>query len=117
MSEMRLEPPTSVPSPPTAPSPLPGNAREPSTGSLAAGVGLAWLVMVVGEVLVLFTGSLTAILSGLWLPPLAVIVWAVVLLNRGKSRTGKGMFLGLLSIVAVLLLLVAACFGLMGNYR
>ena len=117
MNEMRLEPPTSVPSPPRAPAPMPGNIADPSTGSLAAGVGLAWLVMVVGEVLVLFTGSLAAILGGIWMPPLAVIVWAVVLLNRGKSRTGKGMFLGLLSILAVLLLLVAACFGLMSNYH
>jgi hypothetical protein len=117
MNEMRLEPPTSVPSPPPAPPSIPGNIPEPSTGSLAAGVGLAWLVMVVGEVLVLMTGSLGTILGGIGLPPLAVIVWAVVLLNRGKSRTGKGMFLGLLSIVAVLLLLVAACFGLMSNYH
>jgi hypothetical protein len=107
MSEMRLEPPTSAPPPPPA---LPPEST-PSTGSLAAGVGLAWLVVVAGEMLMLMTRSSGAF----WLPPLALIVWAVVLFNQGKSRTGKGMLLGLLSIVAVLLLLVAACFGLMSN--
>lgn len=111
MSEMRLEPPTSAPSPPPS---LPHD-EDPSTGSLAAGVGLAWLIMLVGEILVVMTGNLGIILGGMLLPPLAIVVWAVVLLNQGKSRTGKGMFLGLLSIVAVLVLLVAACFGIMSG--
>lgn len=111
MSEMRLEPPTSAPPPP----PLPPALDDASGGSLAAGVGLAWLIMLVGEVLVVMTGSVGGVLGGMFAPPLAIIVWAVVLLNRGKPRTGKGMFLGLLSIVAVLILLVAACFGLMSG--
>jgi hypothetical protein len=114
MNEMRLEPPRSAPPPTPPPS---GGASAPPGGSLAAGVGLAWLVMVVGELLVMLTGSLGAILGGIGLPPLAVIVWAFVLLSQGKSRTGKGMFLGLLSVIAVLLLLVAACFGLMSNFH
>ena len=114
MNEMRLEPPSSAPPPQPPPS---GGEPASSRGSLAAGVGLAWLVMVVGEILVVMTGSLGAILGGIGLPPLAAIVWAFVLLGQGKSRTGKGMFLGLLSVVAVLLLLVAACFGLMSNFH
>jgi hypothetical protein len=114
MNEMRLEPPCSAPPPTPPPS---GGAPAPPGGSLAAGVGLAWLVMVVGELLVMLTGSLGAILGGIGLPPLAVIVWAFVLLGQGKSRTGKGMFLGLLSVIAVVLLLVAACFGLMSNFH
>lgn len=114
MNEMRLEPPRSAPPPTPPPS---GGAPAPPGGSLAAGVGLAWLVMVVGELLVMLTGSLGAILGGIGLPPLAVIVWAFVLLSQGKSRTGKGMFLGLLSVIAVVLLLVAACFGLMSNFH
>lgn len=114
MNEMRLEPPRSAPPPTPPPS---GGAPAPPGGSLAAGVGLAWLVMVVGELLVTLTGSLGAILGGIGLPPLAVIVWAFVLLGQGKSRTGKGMFLGLLSVIAVVLLLVAACFGLMSNFH
>ncbi|KQZ77732.1 hypothetical protein ASD55_07680 [Rhodanobacter sp. Root561] len=97
--------------------------HEPYTsgGSLAAGVGLAWLVMIVGEVLlmtlILMTDSLGAILGGFLLPPLAIVVWGVVLLNGSKPRTGKGMLLGLLSIVAVAFLLVAACFGLINAYH
>jgi hypothetical protein len=114
MNEMRLEPPRSAPPPTPPPS---GGAPAPPGGSLAAGVGLAWLVMVVGELLVMLTGSLGAILGGIGLPPLAIIVWAFVLLGQGKSRTGKGMFLGLLSVIAVVLLLVAACFGLMSNFH
>jgi hypothetical protein len=113
MSEMRLEPPTSAPQPP-APAP---HEPEPSAGSLAAGVGLAWAIMIIGEVLVMLTHNLSAILGGIVLPPLAIIVWGVVLLSSNKPRTGKGMFLGLLSIVAVVLLLVAACFGLMSNFH
>jgi hypothetical protein len=114
---MRLEPPTSAPSPPP---PVP---HEPDTsgGSLAAGVGLAWLVMIVGEVLVmtliLMTDSLGAILVGFLLPPLAIVVWGVGLVNGDKRRTGMGMLLGLLSIFAVVLLLVAACFGLINAYH
>lgn len=113
MSEMRLEPPTSAPSPPP---PVP-HEPEPSAGSLAAGVGLAWAIMIIGEILVMMTNNLSAILGGILLPPLAIIVWGTVLLNGDKPRTGKGMFLGLLSIVAVLLLLVAACFGLISSYH
>lgn len=115
MSEFRLEPPTSVP-------PQPPQSTEPqqpgsSQGSLAAGVGLAWLVMLFGEMLVLMTNNIGRILGGMLLPPLAILVWGVVLLNGHKRRTGKGMLLGLLSIAAVLLLLVAACFGLMSNFH
>lgn len=118
MNEMRLEPPNSVPSQSPAPRPpSPDGKPEAPAGSLAAGVGLTWLVMVVGEILVVMTGNLGVILGGIGVPPLIVIVWAFVLLSQGKSRTGKGMFLGLLSVIAVLLLLVAACFGLMGNFH
>ncbi|MGH8158163.1 MAG: hypothetical protein ACREPQ_08590 [Rhodanobacter sp.] len=113
MSEMRLEPPTSAPSPP----PVSPREPEPSAGSLAAGVGLAWAIMVIGEILVMMTNKISTILGGILLPPLAIIVWGTVLLNGDKPRTGKGMFLGLLSIVAVVLLLVAACFGLMNNFH
>ncbi|KRE89146.1 hypothetical protein ASG87_06315 [Frateuria sp. Soil773] len=76
-------------------------------------MGLAWLVMLLGELLVFVGGHL----GGMLLPPVAIVVWAAILLGQGRSRTGKGMFLGLLSIVAVLLLLVAACFGLVSNFH
>jgi len=115
MNEFRLEPPTSVP--PRLPQSPEPEQPEPSRGSLATGVGLAWLVMLVGEMLVFMTGRLAGILGSMLLPPVVILVWGVVLLNGHKPRTGKGMLLGLLSIVAVLLLLVAACFGLMSNFH
>ena len=92
---------------PPVPSPKP--PASDNQGSLWGGIGLAWLVMVVGELLV-GPRSFT-----LWpLPPLGILVWAIVLLVRGtRTRTGKGLLLGLASIVAVLVLLVAACFGLL----
>lgn len=72
MSGVRLEPPASAP-PPTHPPPE-------KRGSLASGIGLAWLVVLVGEGLIFgmvpFLRSATAFL----LPPLAVAAWAVVLL-------------------------------------
>jgi len=113
MSEMRLDPPTSAPSPLP---PLPAGA-EPYRGSLALGVGLAWLIMIGGEILLvmLMSGLRMGLLGALWLPPLAIVVTGVVMLRGDHARTGKGMLLGLLSIIAVLLLLVAACFGLMSG--
>lgn len=107
MSEMRLEPPTS------APPPQPPQTPPPGAGSLAAGVGLAWAVMIVGEPLMLATRSL----ASFWLPPVVIVIWGVVLLNGHKTRTGKGLLLGLLSVIAVAILLVAACFGLFAISR
>ncbi|MGO4703183.1 hypothetical protein [Dyella sp. 2RAB6] len=94
--------------PGTGPTPRPPAPQEPKNqGSLWGGVGLAWAVMVGGEV-ALFSLGLIA-----WaVPPAAIVVWAVVLLVQGRTRTGRGMLLGLASIVAVIALLVAACFGL-----
>ncbi|WEN13848.1 hypothetical protein PY254_11400 [Rhodanobacter sp. AS-Z3] len=111
MSEMRLEPPTS------APPPFPPDEPRPGGGSLAAGVALAWAVMIIGEMLILLTHSFGMMLGGMLLPPVAIVAWGLVLLNGSKPRTGKGLLLGLVSIVAVVLLLVAACFGLISNYH
>ena len=105
---------TATPPQPPSPPRQPRNSApgEPSGGSLAGGVGLAWAIMIVGEILAVMTGNYDTLLLGAVLPPLAIVIGAFVLLGNGKSRTGKGMFLGLLSIVAVVILLVAACFGL-----
>ena len=97
-----------APLPPRRPS---GRPTPDDQGSLWGGIGLAWAVMIGGGVAL---GSL-GIAFWLWLvPPVAIVVWAVVLLAQGRrTRTGKGLLLGLASIVAVVLLLVAACFGLL----
>lgn len=90
-------------------------------GSLGAGIGLAWAIAVVGTPLcVAMTASLNANFStpvfALWLLPyLLIIGLAIFQYRKGKPRTGLGLMLGLLSIVAVALLLVAACFGMLSN--
>lgn len=116
MSEMRLEPPASAPSPPPPAPP----SEPPAGGSLAAGVALAWATMIASEVLLVMVSAISFgnILGAILLPPVAIGVWGIVLLKGNKPRTGKGLLLGLLSIVAVALLLVAACFGLfINNYH
>jgi|GEM_PF-512046 len=101
--------------PPLPPSPPIAGARLAS-GSLVAGFFLAWLVVVAGEILLLL--YVTPLLDAVWLlllPPLVTAACAIVLIFRGKSRTGTGLLLGLLSIAAIVLLLVAACFGILGQ--
>ena len=90
-------------------SPAPNPQAPKDQGSLWGGIGLAWAVMIGGE---LALGSFGV---AYWaVPPVAILVWAIVLLVQGqRTRTGRGLLLGLASIVAVLVLLVAACFGLL----
>jgi hypothetical protein len=42
---------------------------------------------------------------------------ALALLFTGKRRIGIGMLLGLLAMAALILLLVAACFGLVSAFK
>lgn len=103
------------PPPPPPPTPPPRRAADPR-GSLGVGFGLAWLVVVVGNVLALFllgmsnggSGALT-LLALPWLGTLGLIVWFAV---NGKPRTASGVAIGLATVVAVAVLLVAACFSL-----
>lgn len=117
MSEMRL------PEQTEPPSPLPPAPKPASTGSLALGFVLAWAIVIVGNIaLALFIGVASGLLStgrfnfflpGFFsVPELVAIGLAVWFIVKGRIRTGIGIFLGLASIVAVALLLVAACFGL-----
>lgn len=117
MSEMRLpdvDPGSLPPRPPPPATP----ARE--DGSLALGVGLAWLINVGGGILVFILASMLlrassggmAIIAISWLPLLASIALAIWMITKGPRRTGIGIFIGIGSIFAVSLLLVAACFGI-----
>jgi hypothetical protein len=103
-----LPPQGPAPVPPTSTGPTPPAKPGDDRGSLLLGIGLAWAIMI--------GGSMVAgpIHYTLWpLPPVAILVVAIMLMINGKTRTGQGMLLGLLSIVAVILLLIAACFGLL----
>lgn len=102
--------------PPTAPTPTPPEPTQPpSEGSLALGVGLAWLIIVGGGILVSAMGYLRSVgmlmlLMGP-LPFFASIALGIWMLVKGPRRTGLGIFIGIGSIAAVMMLLVAACFG------
>jgi hypothetical protein len=102
----------------TTPPPLHEGTPPPSSGSLWAGIGLAWLIVLAGHAITVGLASTLQATSALFIllpsPEIACVVAAIVLLIRGRTRTGLGIFLGLASIVAVALLLVAACFGLIG---
>lgn len=117
MNEMRL------PEQTERPAPLPPAPKPASTGSLALGFALAWLIIIVGNIaLALLSNFVSSLFSArpfifllpgaLSLPELVAIGLAVWFIVKGRTRTGIGIFLGLASIVAVALLLVAACFGL-----
>lgn len=96
--------------PPYEPPRSPLSEPEPDGGgSLWGGIGAAWLVMILGEMLMLPTGVLP---MGL-LPPAVILIAGIIKLSGDTPRTGKGLLLGLASILAVLLLLVAACFGML----
>ena len=93
---------------------LPPDEPPRSKGSLAFGILLAWAIVLGGNLVIvpfLSTGSFIDPFN-IAAPLPVAIVTAIILIVKGKSRTGIGIFLGLASMVAVALLLVAACFGL-----
>lgn len=115
MSEMRLPERSDSPEPPPTP------AAEARAGSLALGVGLAWAINVVGNIVVLMVAMLSGGRSGSLPGPIAVLallpflisvglaIWMIV---KGPKRTGIGIIVGIGSIWAVALLMIAACFGI-----
>ncbi|HEV2606574.1 MAG TPA: hypothetical protein VGT79_01200 [Xanthomonadaceae bacterium] len=110
---------------PTEPPQPPPTFPPADTGSLMAGFLLGWGAMIAG---VLVNGMFWALQSSLGLPgadmiflgvgslPLvAMIVLAIWLANRGKSRSAAGVLLAFGSMIALVLLLVAACFGILAT--
>lgn len=94
---------------------------------MVRGFGLAWLIIIAGHV-ILFglaillskafngaSGPALAVAAALawFLPELVTVAVGIWLLVSGRRRTGLGVMLGLASVWAVCLLLVAACFGVM----
>ena len=107
---------------PLPPRPPPSDPR----GSLGLGVALAWACLIAGYT---FCGFVLGAISELqmgegalglvvlvallpWAAMIALIVWMA---SRGQTRTAKGIGVGIASILGVLLLLVAACFGLLST--
>lgn len=106
--------------------PIPSaNPQQPDPrGSRWLGFGLFWLMLVGGG---LVSGILASVVSTLfpygaagpvlalagllpWIAPLVLAIWYA---NKGKTRTAQGIAFGFLSLLAVGLLLVAACFGIL----
>jgi len=110
----------------SVPQPVPPPSTPPSdTGSLLQGFLLGWAALVVGIVangmlwtLQSFVGpnmaGLNFIFIGIGMLPLfAMIALAIWFNSRGKTRAARGVWLALGSVFALILLLVAACFGLL----
>ena len=100
-----------------------------SSGSLGAGIALAWACLIGGYFVVgvmaslVFSvmnavnsdlGAVIAVLLCL-LPWIAMIALIVYFAKKNQPRTALGIGVGIGSIIGVLLLLVAACFGLLSG--
>lgn len=99
------------------PASRPPRPRDPRS-SLMLGVGTAWATLVGGYVVaaVLMTAFANSndalILLLMALPWLGMIGWIIYFAMHEKPRTALGVVIGIVSIVAVTLLLIAACFGI-----
>lgn len=122
MSELQLPERDDPPAPP------PPSERDPRAGSLALGVALAWGINVIGSIVIfgiamLLSGRSRSPLAPLfvlgWLPFLASVGLAIWMIVKGPRRTGLGIIIGIGSMWAVSLLLMAACFGIffLGNWH
>ncbi len=112
-------PPSSPPAPPTTPPP----PVDASRGSLPLGFVLGWVTLLGGYGAIAVLGStlgrigayplLTNLmaLAGIlpWAGLLGLIVFFAV---KNKPRTALGVALSIASMIGVVILLVAACFGL-----
>ncbi|HEU4663656.1 MAG TPA: hypothetical protein VFS55_06470 [Dokdonella sp.] len=90
-------------------------------GSLLAGVAWAWALLIGGHAVVVATyagsgyiddGTGALLVALPWLSMIGLIIWFVA---NGRPRSALGVLLGIGTIVAVALLLVAACFGLLSS--
>ena len=113
---------------PPAPAPPPPLEHDPRAGSLALGVALAWGINVIGSIIIfgiamLLIGRFRSPSAPLfvlgWLPFLTSVGLAVWMIVKGPRKTGLGIIIGIGSIWAVSLLLMAACFGIffLGNWH
>ncbi len=114
---------------PAQPEPSNLQTADRKKGSLGAGIALAWACLIGGYFVVgvmssfVFSmlrgansdaGAMVAIV--LCLLPWIAMIWLIVRFNKtGQPRTALGIGVGIASIIGVLLLLVAACFGLLSN--
>ena len=111
---------------PPPPRPAPADPR----GSLGAGFGIGCLILIVGpSFAAAWIGAVTALMGSSdytplsvavigagWLLPVAALLWAIVhFMRKGKTRVAKGIGAAVLACLALGLLLVAACVGLLSG--
>jgi hypothetical protein len=100
----------------------PGQTPPPDQGSLLKGFLLGWAAMIAGVIVnvwfwtfqlsrnMQFAGVLSFAIGNLpWLAPIALVIWFA---SEGQPRSVKGVLLAFASLIGLMLLLVAACFGL-----
>jgi hypothetical protein len=123
--------PGAVPPPPTPPPYRPPASRVasvPGGGSLLKGLILGWVVVVGGYVLLGMVaaalgsmgafetggGEMLLVLFGLapWIGLVALLVYYI---SKNEPRTAGGFGLAVVTMVAVAVLLVAACFALLAG--
>lgn len=103
------------------PLPPPINNAGSANDSVLIGFIIGWALMICGSVAAGFLASVFPYNSSLYsvgiiavftVPVLFVIGGMVWFYNKGKIKTVKGIGAALLSLVALAVLLVAACFGI-----
>lgn len=119
-------------SPPDAPPPRNERPSDRNPhGSLGAGIGLFFASLVGGAIAGMLLRDIMLAMAAMsdsgWLsfrtlsvvpmtmPWIAALVLGIWLASRGRTRTALGMLVGLGILVALVLLLVAACFGLIAG--
>ena len=105
----------------STPTPVPPPLPQ-KRGSLGLGIGLAWAMLVGGYIVVALLanafvgydneGAFTVFMLLPWIGEIVLIAWFA---QRGEPRTAIGVAVGIGTILAVALLLVAACFGLLAG--
>jgi hypothetical protein len=121
--------PYSDPSPANDNNPNARNIANTDKGTILSGFFLGWGLMIAGA---MFSGFLISMVSGfvsgtssydsflfqttislsLAMPLLIIIACMIWFGKKGKSKIVKGIGAAVLSLIALVLLLVAACFGL-----
>jgi len=96
------------------------DAEDAAKGSFAAGFGLGWLIMIGSVILgaVLLAANAGALLQFLFPGTLGVLAASAIgFAIKGRGRVAKGVVAAFGSLIALVLLLMAACFGLVMIHR
>ncbi|MEO8000365.1 MAG: hypothetical protein ABI644_00710 [Arenimonas sp.] len=108
---------------------IPANRTDPEKGTILAGFFIGWGLMIgsgllTGFVISVLIGMSNAISDGpsfiyqivgliSFLMPIVIVIGAMIWFGKkGKSKIVKGIGAAIISLIALAILLIAACFGL-----